>query len=58
MAEAQGHLRRSQEIYHDVVPVLFVCKGMNLWGASKTLGNVTQNKEGIVHFATWTAYRK
>ncbi len=47
-----------QEIYHDVVPVLFVCKGMNLWGASKTLGNVTQNKEGIVHFATWTAYRK
>lgn len=47
-----------QEIYHDVVPVIFVCKGMNLWGAAKTLGNVTQNKEGIVHFASWAAFRK
>ena len=47
-----------QEIYHDVVPVIFVCKGMNLSGASKSLGNVTQDKEGIVWFSTYTAFRK
>jgi peptide/nickel transport system substrate-binding protein len=47
-----------QEIYHDVVPVIFVCKGMNLSGANKSLGNVTQDKEGIVYFATYTAFRK
>jgi peptide/nickel transport system substrate-binding protein len=47
-----------QEIYHDIVPVIFVCKGMNLSGANKSLGNVTQDKEGIVYFATYTAFRK
>jgi len=47
-----------QEIYTDVVPVIFVCKGMNLSGANKSLGNVTQDKEGIVYFATYTAFRK
>ena len=47
-----------QEIYHDIVPVIFVCKVMNLSGANKSLGNVTQDKEGIVYFATYTAFRK
>jgi len=47
-----------QEIYHDVLPVIFVCKGMNLFGAAKTLGNAYQDDEGVVYFATWTAYRK
>jgi peptide/nickel transport system substrate-binding protein len=47
-----------QEIYHDVVPVIFVCKEMNLFGANKSLGNVTQDAEGIVYFATYTAFRK
>ena len=47
-----------QEIYHDVLPVIFVSKGMNLTGASKSLGNVTQDKEGIVFFSTYTAFRK
>jgi hypothetical protein len=31
---------------------------MNLSGANKSLGNVTQDKEGIVYFATYTAFRK
>lgn len=47
-----------QEIYHDVLPVIFVSKGMNLTGASKSLGNITQDKEGIVYFSTYTAFRK
>ena len=47
-----------QEIYHDVLPVIFVCKGMNLFSAAKTLGNAYQDDEGVVYFATWTAYRK
>lgn len=46
-----------QEIYHDVLPVIFVSKGMNLFGASKTLGNVSQDKDGIVYFSSYTTYR-
>ena len=47
-----------QEIYHDVLPVIFVSKEMNLWGASKSLGNVYQDAEGVVYFSTYTCYKK
>lgn len=47
-----------QELYHDVLPVLFVSKEMNLFGATKTLGNVYQDAEGIVFFSSYSCYRK
>ena len=47
-----------QEIYAEYLPVIFVCKGKNLYGANKTLGNAYQAKDGLVYFSTWTAYRK
>ncbi|MCR4403587.1 MAG: ABC transporter substrate-binding protein [Firmicutes bacterium] len=47
-----------QEIYHDVVPVIFVTKEMNLFAANKTLGNVWQDKQGVVYFSTYTAFRQ
>ena len=47
-----------QEIYYDVVPVIFVCKGMNLFAANNSLGNVWQDAEGIVYFTSYTTYRK
>ncbi|HHY33087.1 MAG TPA: ABC transporter substrate-binding protein [Firmicutes bacterium] len=47
-----------QEIYFDVVPVIFVTKEMNLFAANKSLGNVWQDKQGVVYFSTYTAYRQ
>ncbi|MGE5549476.1 MAG: ABC transporter substrate-binding protein [Bacteroidota bacterium] len=47
-----------QEIYYDVVPVLFVCKQMNLWSANNSIGNFSQDKQGIVYFAPYTVYRQ
>ncbi|HHY63106.1 MAG TPA: ABC transporter substrate-binding protein, partial [Firmicutes bacterium] len=47
-----------QEIYYDVVPVIFVCKGMNLFAANNSLGNIWQDKQGIVYFSSYTTYRK
>ena len=47
-----------QELYAEYLPVIFVCKGKNLYGANKTLGNAYQAKDGLVYFSTWTAYRK
>jgi peptide/nickel transport system substrate-binding protein len=47
-----------QEIYAEYLPVIFVCKGMNLSAANIFLGNVEQHASGLVSFATWTAFRK
>ncbi|MBL8966691.1 MAG: ABC transporter substrate-binding protein, partial [Spirochaetaceae bacterium] len=42
---------RHQEIYADYVPVIFVCKGMNLYGSSKKIGNYYQDKAGLINYA-------
>lgn len=49
---------RYQEIMADQTPVIFVCKGMNLYGASKKVGNFYQNKEGILIFTPYTVFKK
>ncbi|MFZ2635900.1 MAG: ABC transporter substrate-binding protein [Rectinemataceae bacterium] len=49
---------RFQEIYADQVPVIFVCKSMNLYGASKKVGNFYQNKAGLIVFAPYSIYMK
>ena len=38
------------------MPVIFVCKGMNLYGASKKIGNFYQNKSGYVVYAPYSVY--
>ncbi|NLI07718.1 MAG: hypothetical protein GX457_11645, partial [Thermotogaceae bacterium] len=47
-----------QEIYAEYLPVIFVCKGMNLYAANKALGNVEQNAEGLLSYASWTVFKK
>jgi len=47
-----------QEIYAEYLPVIFVCKGMNLYAANKSLGNVEQNEEGLLSYASWTVFKK
>ncbi len=47
-----------QEIYFDVVPVIFVTKEMNLFAANRSLGNVWQDDQGLVYFASHTAFRQ
>ena len=47
-----------QEAYAEYLPVIFVCKGMNLYGVSKSLGNVRQTEDGLVTYAPWTVYKK
>ena len=47
-----------QEIYFDVVPVIFVTKEMNLFAANRSLGNVWQDDQGLVYFAPHTAFRQ
>ncbi len=46
-----------QEIYAEYLPVIFVCKGMNLSAANKSLGNVEQNAEGLLSYASWTVFK-
>ncbi|KAF2957141.1 ABC transporter substrate-binding protein [Thermotoga sp. Ku-13t] len=47
-----------QELYHIYLPVIFVCKGMNIWGFNKTLGNAGLTDDGMLRFTVWTSYRK
>jgi len=47
---------RYQEIYADEVPVIFVCKGMNLYGASKKVGNFYQNRDGYIVYAPYSVF--
>jgi len=47
-----------QELYHIYLPVIFVCKGMNIWGINNTLGNAGLTQDGMIVFTVWTAYRK
>ncbi|MGJ8454022.1 ABC transporter substrate-binding protein [Pseudothermotoga sp. U03pept] len=47
-----------QELYHIYLPVIFVCKGMNIWGINNTLGNAGLTEDGMIVFTVWTAYRK
>ncbi len=47
-----------QEIYAEYVPFIFVCKGMDLMGVSKTLGNFTQTDDGSLAYASYTLFRK
>ncbi len=47
-----------QELYYKHLPVIFVARQMNFFGANKLLGNVVQSKEGIPTFTVWTSYRK
>jgi peptide/nickel transport system substrate-binding protein len=47
-----------QELYHIYLPVIFVCKGMNIWGFNKTLGNAGLTEDNMLRFTVWTSYRK
>ncbi len=49
---------RYQEIYARELPVIFVCKGMNLYGANGKLGNYYQDKAGLIVYTNYTVYRK
>jgi peptide/nickel transport system substrate-binding protein len=49
---------RYQEIMADQTPVIFVCKGMNLYGASKKVGNYYQNSSGVIVYTPYTVYKK
>jgi len=47
-----------QEIYAEYIPFIYVCKGMDLMGASKTLGNFYQLENGSLAYAAYTLFRK
>lgn len=49
---------RYQEIMADQTPVIFVCKGMNLYGASRKVGNYYQDKAGILIYTPYTVFKK
>jgi len=49
---------RFQVIYADEIPIIFIAKGMNLYGASKKIGNFYLNKEGAVVFTPYSVYFK
>ncbi len=49
---------RYQEIMADQTPVIFVCKGMNLYGASKKIGNFYQNQAGVLVYTPYTVFNK
>lgn len=49
---------RFQVIYADEIPIIFIAKGMNLYGASKRLGNFYLNNEGAVVFTPYSVYFK
>jgi len=56
--ERKSYYDEWQEIYAEYLPVIFVCKGMNLYAANKSLGNVEQNEEGLLSYSSWTVFRK
>lgn len=47
-----------QELYYIYLPVIFVARQMNFFGAHKSLGNVTMSATGLPTFTVWTAFRK
>jgi peptide/nickel transport system substrate-binding protein len=49
---------RFQEIYADQVPVIFVCKSMNLYGSNKKVGNFYQDKAGYIVYSPYSVYMK
>jgi peptide/nickel transport system substrate-binding protein len=49
---------RFQEIYADNVPVIFVCKSMNLYGSNKKIGNFYQDKQGLIVYAPYSVFVK
>jgi peptide/nickel transport system substrate-binding protein len=49
---------RHQEIYATELPVIFVVKGMNLFGASKKVGNFYMNKDGVIVYTNYTVFKK
>ncbi|HDP78657.1 MAG TPA: ABC transporter substrate-binding protein [Mesotoga infera] len=55
--ERKSYYDEWQEIYAEYLPVIFVCKGMNLYAANKSLGNVEQNEEGLLSYSSWTVFR-
>ncbi|HBT39088.1 MAG: Extracellular solute-binding protein family 5 [Thermotoga sp. 50_1627] len=57
-AKRKAYYDEVQELYHTYLPVIFVCKGMNIWGFNKTLGNAGVTEEGVPIFIVWTSYRK
>ncbi|AFK08201.1 MULTISPECIES: ABC transporter substrate-binding protein [Mesotoga] len=56
--ERKSYYDEWQEIYAEYLPVIFVCKGMNLYAANKSLGNVEQNEEGLLSYSSWTVFKK
>lgn len=57
-AKRKAYYDEWQELYHIYLPVIFVCKGMNIWGINNTLGNAGLTEDGMIVFTAWTAYRK
>lgn len=57
-AKRKAYYDEVQELYHIYLPVIFVCKGMNIWGFNKTLGNAGLTNDGMLRFTVWTSYRK
>ncbi len=49
---------RHQAIYAEEIPIIFVCKGMNLYGASKNVGNFYQNPQGLIVYSPYTVFFK
>jgi peptide/nickel transport system substrate-binding protein len=49
---------RFQAIYADEIPIIFVVKSMNLYGASNKVGNFYINKQGLIVFSPYTVYLK
>ncbi len=49
---------RFQAIYADEIPIIFVVKSMNLYGASNKVGNFYINKQGLIVFTPYTVYLK
>ncbi len=47
-----------QEIYAEYIPFIYVCKGMDLMGASNSLGNFYQLDNGSLAYAVYTLFRK
>ncbi|HOJ94410.1 MAG TPA: ABC transporter substrate-binding protein [Fervidobacterium nodosum] len=47
-----------QELYYKYLPVIFVARQMNFFGAHKSIGNVVQSSEGLPTFTVWTTFRK
>jgi peptide/nickel transport system substrate-binding protein len=56
--QRKSYYDKWQEIYAEKVPFIFVCKGMDLMGAQKSVGNFYQMDDGTLVYLTYTVFDK